>query len=76
MQLVLAHLGGGDSVCAVRDGRDICAGLGLIGVARPSAGDRDDDGPVSPPGATVPVLVVQPREEIQLALDMCGLPSW
>jgi hypothetical protein len=28
-----------------------------------------DDGPVQAPGAAVPVLVVQPREELQLARD-------
>jgi acetate kinase len=48
---------------------DICAGLGLLGVPRPVQGNRDDDGPVTPDSATVPVLVVQPREEIQLARD-------
>jgi acetate kinase len=48
---------------------DICARLGLLGVPTHLAGDRDDDGPVSEPGATVPVLVVQPREELQLCRD-------
>jgi acetate kinase len=48
---------------------DICAGLGLLGLAPPERGNRADDGPVSRPGAAVPVLVVQPREELQLAED-------
>jgi acetate kinase len=52
---------------AVRDG--VCAGLGLLGVDAPARGNRDDDGPVSPDGAAVPVLVVQAREELQLAAD-------
>jgi acetate kinase len=46
---------------------DVCAGLGLLGVPLPVRGNRDDDGPVSPPGAAVPVLVVETREELQLA---------
>jgi acetate kinase len=49
--------------------RDVCAGLGLLGVALPAGGNRDDDGPVSPLGHGVPVLVVQPREEVQVARD-------
>jgi acetate kinase len=49
--------------------RDVCAGLGLLGVPEPVGGNRADDGPVSPPGAAVPVLVVEPREELQLARD-------
>jgi acetate kinase len=49
--------------------RDICAGLGLLGVPLPVTGNLDHDGPVSPPGAAVPVLVVEPREELQIARD-------
>jgi acetate kinase len=49
--------------------RDICAGLALLGVSPPTFANRDEDGPVHVPGAAVPVLVVQPREEIQLARD-------
>ncbi len=48
--------------------RDICAGLRLLGVPAPTCGNRTDDGPVADDGA-VPVLVVQPREELQLARD-------
>jgi acetate kinase len=48
---------------------DICAGLGLLGVRPPVIGNRDDDGPVSGPGAAVPVLVVKTGEEYQLAED-------
>ncbi|MFY1635041.1 acetate/propionate family kinase [Solwaraspora sp. WMMB335] len=57
----------------VRDG--ICAGLGLLGVPLPVTGNRTDDGPVSPAGADVPVLVVQPREELQLARDTLAAGS-
>jgi acetate kinase len=49
--------------------RDICAGLGLLGVPLPVTGKLDHDGPVSPPDATVPVLVVEPHEELQIARD-------
>jgi hypothetical protein len=49
--------------------RDICAGLGVLGVSIPAFANRDEDGPVHVPGVAVPVLVVQPREELQLALD-------
>jgi acetate kinase len=49
--------------------RDICAGIGLLGVSVPAFANRGDDGPIHLPGAAVPVLVVQPREEIQLARD-------
>ncbi len=47
----------------------VCAGLGLFGVAPPVRGNRTGDGPVSARGAPVPVLVVQPREELQLAAE-------
>ncbi|WP_200797449.1 acetate/propionate family kinase [Streptoalloteichus hindustanus] len=53
-----------------------CAGLGLLGVRGGLAGNREDDGPVSAPGAAVPVLVVRPREELQIARDTrTALPS-
>ena len=48
---------------------DVCAGLGLLGVAPLSSGNRSDDGPVSARDARVPVLVVRPREELQLCRD-------
>ncbi|MCP2261841.1 acetate kinase [Streptoalloteichus tenebrarius] len=54
----------------------VCAGLGLLGVRGGLAGNRKDDGPISPPGAAVPVLVVRPREELQIARDTwSALPS-
>ena len=58
----------------VRQG--ICAGLGLLGVPLPVTGNREQDGPVSPEGAAVPVLVVQPREERQLARDTASALGW
>ncbi|MEV7225421.1 acetate kinase [Polymorphospora sp. NPDC051019] len=51
---------------------DVCAGLRLLGVVPPTGGNRDDDGPVSVPGAAVPVLVVRPREEFELAREAAG----
>jgi acetate kinase len=47
----------------------VAAGLRLLGVPDDLSGNREDDGPVSRPGARVPVLVVQPREELQLCRD-------
>ncbi|MFD0819447.1 acetate kinase, partial [Micromonospora zhanjiangensis] len=51
----------------VRDG--VCAGLGLLGVVPPGGGNRDTDAVVSAPGARVPVPVVEPREELQVAVE-------
>jgi acetate kinase len=51
----------------VRD--DVCAGLGLLGLGGGLAGNRDDDGVISAPDAPVPVLVVEPREELQLCRE-------
>jgi acetate kinase len=48
----------------------VCAGLRLLGVPLPARGNLPEDGPVSPEGAEVPVLLVQPREELQLAEDV------
>ncbi|WP_433242833.1 acetate/propionate family kinase [Streptosporangium sp. CA-135522] len=50
----------------------VCRRLGLLGVEPPAHADPEADGAVSPPGATVPVLVVRPREELQLARDTLG----
>jgi acetate kinase len=50
--------------------RDICAGLQLLGVTVPAGGNRADDGPVTLPGAAVPVLVIEPREELQIAAEV------
>lgn len=51
----------------VRD--EVCAGLGLLGVRRPVEGNLEHDGPVSPWDAPVPVLAIEPREELQIADD-------
>ncbi|SMC94777.1 acetate/propionate family kinase [Lentzea albidocapillata] len=49
---------------------DVTAGLSLLGVRRDLVViDPGGDGPVSPPGAAVPVLVVRPREELQLCRE-------
>ena len=48
---------------------DVCAGLALLGVDLPVTGNRDDDGPISAADASIPVLVVQTREELQLAQE-------
>jgi len=48
---------------------DICAGLGLLGVTPPSGGNRTTDSIISGPDATVPVLVVEPREDLQVAVE-------
>ncbi|RRO14682.1 acetate/propionate family kinase [Saccharopolyspora rhizosphaerae] len=45
----------------------VCSGLGVIGISGGLSGNRDDDGTVSPPSAAVPVLVVRPREELEIA---------
>jgi acetate kinase len=45
----------------------VCAGLALLGVEPPDRAERDDDGPVSAPGAGVPVLVVETHEELEIA---------
>ncbi|MBB2911098.1 acetate kinase [Streptosporangium becharense] len=60
----------------VRDA--VCRRLALVGVRPPvrdaaDAADGDADGPVSAPDAAVPVLVVRPREELQLARDTLGV---
>ncbi|WP_344872151.1 acetate/propionate family kinase [Nonomuraea antimicrobica] len=47
----------------------VCGRLGLLGVRPPVLGNRHDDGPVSASDAAVPVLVVQVREELQLARE-------
>lgn len=47
----------------------VCRRLGLLGIEVPITGNRTDDGPVSADGAAVPVMVVQVREELQLARE-------
>jgi acetate kinase len=50
----------------------VCAGLHLLGVSTPVRGNRTDDGPIGPDDASVPILVVEPREELQLAAETAG----
>ncbi|GLW09676.1 acetate kinase [Microtetraspora sp. NBRC 13810] len=47
----------------------VCRRLGMLGVTPPVTGNLDEDGFVSAPGAAVPVLVVETREELQLARE-------
>lgn len=49
--------------------RDICRRLSLLGIPTELGGNRVDDGPVSAAEQHPVVLVVEPREELQLALD-------
>ncbi|MCG5218662.1 acetate and sugar kinases/Hsc70/actin family protein [Streptosporangium soli] len=51
----------------VRDA--VCRRLRSLGVAPPVIGNRDQDGPISADDAVVPVLVVEAREEVQLARE-------
>ncbi|WP_245899628.1 acetate/propionate family kinase [Nonomuraea indica] len=51
----------------VRD--DVCRRLRVLGVEPPTVTHRSEDGPVSAEGAAVPVYVVEPREELQLARE-------
>ncbi|MGJ6960395.1 acetate/propionate family kinase [Streptosporangium sp. G11] len=50
----------------------VCRRLSLLGVEPPARTGLDTDGTVSAPGASVPVLVVRPREELQLARETLG----
>ncbi|TMR09259.1 acetate/propionate family kinase [Nonomuraea turkmeniaca] len=47
----------------------VCRRLGLLGVQPPVSANRHEDGPVSAYDAAVPVIVVQVREELQLARE-------
>ncbi|GAA2689303.1 MULTISPECIES: acetate kinase [Actinosynnema] len=49
---------------------DVVAGLSLLGVPATLTPTRDGDGPVSPPEAAVPVLLVRSREELQLCREV------
>jgi acetate kinase len=49
--------------------QEVCAGLGVLGLPRHLAAGREDDGLVSPPGAVVPVLVVETGEDRQIAAE-------
>lgn len=53
----------------------VCTGLGILGVQSNLRGHRDEDGPLTVDGAGIPVLVVKPREELELAQStMACLP--
>ncbi|MFG1946766.1 acetate/propionate family kinase [Nonomuraea sp. NPDC048826] len=47
----------------------VCRRLRLLGVEPPVGGNRPDDGVISPAGTAVPVLLVEPHEELQLARE-------
>ncbi|GAA4563170.1 acetate/propionate family kinase [Planotetraspora kaengkrachanensis] len=51
----------------VRD--DVCRRLALLGLEPPVRGNLEADGFVSAPGARVPVVVVETREELQVARE-------
>ncbi|SHN46243.1 acetate/propionate family kinase [Cryptosporangium aurantiacum] len=48
----------------------VCSELAVLGVQPVSGGNREDDGLISAPDADVPVLVVQVKEEHQIALEV------
>lgn len=48
----------------------VCAGLHLLGVQAPVRGNRDNDGPVSADDAAVPVLLIETREELEIAAQV------
>jgi acetate kinase len=52
---------------------DVCGRLALLGIESPIRFHVDADGPISRPGAAVPVLAVRPREELQLARETNAL---
>jgi acetate kinase len=47
----------------------VCARLRILGIRPDLGGNRLDDGPVSRAGARIPVLVVETREELQIAAE-------
>ncbi|MEV5323715.1 acetate/propionate family kinase [Nonomuraea sp. NPDC052634] len=47
----------------------VCRRLGPLGIEAPELRERSEDGPVSAYAAAIPVLVVQVREELQLARE-------
>lgn len=55
--------------------RDVCAGLGLLGVAVPPDGEPETDRVVSAADAAVPVLVVEPREDLEMAVEVLAVLS-
>ena len=60
---------GGAGKASPRLRADTCAGLGFLGVSIESTGNHalGGDGPVSAPGATPAVLVVEAREDLEIA---------
>lgn len=52
--------------------RDVCAGLGVLGVEVPWFGHPERDQVVSAADAAVPVLVVEPREELEIAAEVAA----
>ncbi|MCW2877503.1 MAG: acetate kinase [Sphaerisporangium sp.] len=48
---------------------DVCLRLGMLGILPPARDQVDDEMIVSAPEAAVPVLVVRPREELQIARE-------
>jgi acetate kinase len=50
----------------------ICAGLPVLGIQPPAVASRTDDGLLSAPDATVPLLVVEVQEERQIALEVAA----
>ncbi|WP_199736510.1 acetate/propionate family kinase [Micromonospora sp. HM5-17] len=55
---------------------DVCAGLRLLGVEPPRGGNPDADAVVSAPGAAVPVLVVESREDLEVAAETLAVLGW
>ena len=48
---------------------DICAGLRLLGIDPPEGGNPSADAVVSTSTAAVPVVVIEPREDLQVATE-------
>jgi acetate kinase len=67
---------GGAGNASPRLRADTCAGLGFLGVSIESTGNHalEGDGLVSAPGATPVVLVVEAREDLEIARHVRELP--
>jgi acetate kinase len=48
----------------------VCAGLGLLGLTAGLSTAQEDDGVISPDGAKVPVLLVHPHEDREMAFEV------
>jgi acetate kinase len=60
--------GVGENAAEIRDG--ICKGLRLLGVTKPDASIRfDGDGMISRTSASVPILLVHAREDLEIARE-------